>query len=365
MRIRLVVLATAATVCCLWGSIPIANADSAPLLALGNAAQSGKAQTVPYFSDSFSFDGTSYPYYMVGTDPETSRAITIVPTVIVPLRLSFADGYVADPGDAVARVLASPLFVPTRFASGYTQYGDAVRRAMFWSYDAHDGYHVLLAPPLVLPTVTLRVPAADGVVVPAGGAAGPPALGLHDEAETGVVSASWFHSVFPSLVGAHPDPHVLPIVLSRNVALSTDPIPDGYPTVGFHTAFLLPSAGTQERIETAIWASYEDPYAVIELPQILQNIDDLSHEVAEWMHDPFLNNVVPSWESPLPLANYFYGCSDLLETSDPLADVGVEVNGYQLPDAAFLSWFAHQVPSIGINGHYSFFGAFTEPAPLC
>lgn len=348
-----------------WLATAVAAADTGGLTTtLGRAAPNSGVLSIPYFSDSFTFDGVTYPYDMVGTDPRTSQSTTVVPTVIVPLRLVFADGNVSDPGDAVARVLASPLFKPAAFSSGYTQYGDAVRRAMFWKYDANTGYHVLLAPPLVLPTVTLHVPAADGVFLHGGDASGPPAFGFHLAVDAGVVSASWFYSQFDSVLGTTIAPRTLPIVLSRNVALSTDPIPYGAPTIGFHTA-LARTVGSTERIQTAIWASYADPSTITELPGILENTDVLSHEISEWLHDPFLNNTVPSWLSPDPLSAAVYGCSSLLETSDPITEVAGEIDGYELSDAAFLSWFAHQVPSIGINGQYSFFGAFTAPSPLC
>ena len=70
----------------------------------GGAVPAAGARTVPFFSDSFSFNGTTYPYTMVGTNPRTSNATTTVPTVIVPLRLVFADGQVAEPGTAVSQV---------------------------------------------------------------------------------------------------------------------------------------------------------------------------------------------------------------------------------------------------------------------
>jgi hypothetical protein len=75
--------------------------------------------------------------------------------------------------------------------------------------------------------------------------------------------------------------------------------------------------------------------------------------------------VVPTWQSPLPLSSFFYGCSNLLETGDVASDVGFQVNGYQLQDEAFFSWFAKQTPSIGINGQYSFLGSLTQPSPVC
>jgi hypothetical protein len=103
---------------------------------------------------------------------------------------------------------------------------------------------------------------------------------------------------------------------------------------------------------------------IIGLP-ILQNTDVLSHEVSEWLHDPFLNDVVPTWISPLPLSAAVYGCTSLLETGDAVGDLAFDVGGYQLQDEAFLSWFAHQTPSLGIDGQYTFLGALSAPSPLC
>src|SRR5205085_883509 len=34
-------------------------------------------------------------------------------------------------------------------------------------------------------------------------------------------------------------------------------------------------------------------------------------------------------------------------------------------DGAFLSWFAHQTPSIGIRDRYTYLGTLTSPSPLC
>jgi len=45
--------------------------------------------------------------------------------------------------------------------------------------------------------------------------------------------------------------------------------------------------------------------------------------------------------------------------------VSFTLEGYSLQDEAFLSWFAHTVPSYGIHGLYSYLGTFTEPADTC
>jgi hypothetical protein len=332
---------------------------------LGSARPAPGVRTIPFFSDSFAFGGMTYPYSMVGTNPRTSRATTTVGVVIVPLRFVFADGSVSDPGPAVRAVLASPLFVDATFSSGITQYADAIRRAMFWQEVAGTSYHVLLRRPRVLPTVTLHVPAPDGVFVHAGDPIGPPALGFHAAVDTGVVSDTWFFGLFDSILALAPDPTELPIVLSRNAALSGDPVPYGAPTLGFHSAASASMRNGGTAIQTGIWATYGDPNPIVELPGLLRNTDVLSHEVSEWMHDPFLSNTVPSWRSPLPLASLVYGCQSLLETADPMSDLAFDVNGYQLSDEAFLSWFAHQTPSPGIDGQYTYTGDVAAPSILC
>lgn len=342
-----------------------ASADLKLTKTVGGAQPAAGARTVPFFTSSFAYGGTAYPYTMVGTDPHAAPQTTTVPATIVPLRLVFPDGQVADVGSAVGAVTASPLFQPARFSSGTTQYGDAMRRAMFWTSVKGTGYHVLLGQPTVLPVQTLKVPAGQGAIVPAGAPLG--SVGgtqIHAAATTGVVSPSWFEPALDNLLASlHADPSGLTMILSRNVIES-----DG--VGGFHSAHNVTdsTSGTpsgQQRVRTWLWASYADPYFYAELPSIAQNIDILSHEVSEWLHDPFIGNAVPPWESPMPLAQAFYGCSSLLETGDAAADAGFVVGPYQLQDEAFLSWFARQSPSEAIGGRYDYLGLLGGVSPSC
>jgi hypothetical protein len=351
-----------------------ANASTGELTTtFGSTSPAPGARTIPYFSDSFSSGGVTYPYKMVGTNPRTSSATTTVPTVIVPLRFVFADGSVSDPGTTPSAVVSSPLFQGAKFTSGRTQYGDAMRRAMFWNFVAATDYHVLLGQPVVLPAQTLNVPQGQGVYLNAGDPIGPPSFGVHVAVATGVVSSTWFAGGGPSSNGAFGallaslklDPATVPIVLSRNVTVSTSPIPFGLPLVGFHSVTPSTAGNGSQQVQTSIWASYADPNWVVEFPNIVRNIHVLSHEVSEWLHDPFISNTVPAWRSPRSLPSAFYGCSSLLETGDPVVDVAFDMNRYQLSDEAFFSWFAHQTPSIGINGQYTYLGTFTEPSPHC
>jgi hypothetical protein len=337
-------------------SVGTVSANVGGTTTYGSAQPAPGARTIPYFTDSFTFGGVVYPYRMVGTNPRTSRATTTVPTLIVPLRLVFADGHVAEPLDVASRAAGSPLFQSARFTSGTTQYGDAIQRAMFWKYVAKTDYHVLLAQPLILPTQTLDVPQGQGTYLQAGDEILP---GFHAAVSMGIVSSSWFFNAYSHLlVNLQLDARTLPILLSRNVLLSGA-------TAGFHSFTYSAEGNGSQPVQTAIWVDYADPYTAKELPGIFGNVDTLSHEVSEWLADPFGDNVVPAWQSPLPLAASHYGCTSLLETGDPLVDVSFQMNGYQLQDEAFLSWFAHQTPSIGIKGQYTYLGTFGEPSPLC
>ena len=97
-----------------------------------------------------------------------------------------------------------------------------------------------------------------------------------------------------------------------------------------------------------------------------EDVSALSHELSEWLNDPpFTNNKVPSWMVP---SQPQYGCSNALETGDPLVGVVFTVHGFSnshLQDEAFFSWFARQSPSIAINGLYTYLGTFKTYSPHC
>src|ERR1041384_2368539 len=91
-------------------------------------------------------------YTLAGRDP-AKGGTTTVPTVLVPIKLSFESKKVAGkpfPMDAAAdvpRVLRSPVFAPFAFPSGGdTQYADALLRATF---PKAAGWHTLLGKPEV------------------------------------------------------------------------------------------------------------------------------------------------------------------------------------------------------------------------
>ena len=88
----------------------------------------------------------------------------------------------------------------------------------------------------------------------------------------------------------------------------------------------------------------------------------MSHELAEWLADPFVDNTVPFWDSPIAPQ---YPCNNFLEVGDPLVGIVQQVGGLTYQDEAFISFFTRDVPSIGWLGRYSWFGTFTAPSPSC
>jgi hypothetical protein len=307
-----------------------------------NDAPAVHARTVPTFEDSFTYAGQTYSYQMVGTNPRLSKRRTVVPTVIVPLRFVFADGSKFEPGKTTAQLRRSPIFRRAAFASGITQYGDAIQRAEFWPDTQNTRYHVVLRP-TVLPTVTVKVPAGHGMAATSsfGGT-----VGVLSEADFSgqVVPAVINHFRLP--------PSKLVIFWSYNVDLLPPSGPGAI--LGEH------SAGTDQTgtyVWTWAWSSW---HTADTAPPEEADVAVLSHEISEWYNDPFVSNVVPAWQA-LPS----YPCNPVLEVGDPLVGTTFTSNGYHLQDEAFLSWFARQVPSTAMGGMYSFLGTLTAPPAVC
>jgi chitinase len=131
------------------------------LLALSLQAASGQG-TVPTFKTT----AGQNTYTLLGQDP-AQGSTTTVPTVLVPISLSFeskkVDGKPAalDAAGSVPSILASPVFSDFAFASGNTQYADAMLRATFPK--AAD-WHTRLAKPEIKP-IAITVPLGYGYIL--------------------------------------------------------------------------------------------------------------------------------------------------------------------------------------------------------
>lgn len=328
-----------------------------------------QALAMPHWTSSFTSQGVTYPFTVIGADPSKGTSTTI-PTVIVPYRLIFPDGGVFDATtdlvDGVtplAGVVNSPIFQPVPWTMGptqvgTTQFGDAMMRANFWSYipGNRSGYHVLLAAPQILPVQVINVPVGEGyTTVDTGGV------------KVGVVDFAWLAE---TTVAATTNLGIPPQTLSIHLMSAVDGVDlDGGGALGFH--WELPTGTTTNPvIQTLIQASY---FSVNSAVASLGNHNGagtavLGHEIAEWLNDPAVDNLVPAWQEPA----FPHICNNnLLEVGDPLQDIsrgsGVSLNGrtYQLPEVAFLPWFAGERHSTAVNGWYSSLNTFSSPDTAC
>ena len=290
--------------------------------------------TIPIWHTSFVYNSTTYPIEIVGTDPATG-ATTLVASEIVPLRVVFSNGQALDASAETTALIASPIYASGSFADGATQFGDAVLRAEFWQSAQSSGYHVLLAPPAVEPAYTLQVPAADGST----------STGLHGVVK-GVVDFDWFVKAEEPIIVSQLaiPPTMLTIFLTKNIRLQNGRSSYG----GEHFSFDVQQGDERERF-TTVWAGATPG-----------DVNSMSHEIAEWLHDPFNENAVPPWATPGTM-----GCNKHLEVADPLVGTLFKVNGYVMQDVAYVDWFAREVPSVALNGNYDVLGRFTAPAADC
>src|SRR5882672_4860895 len=117
-----------------------------PRIANAEPAKDNPDVQIPIWTGTFMFNGQTFTYHMVGTDP-AGGASSSIPLVIVPLKFHFTDGTNLSASQTVCgdvkntkfRVKNSPVitktttFTPGGTNVGKTQYVDAYQRANFWS----------------------------------------------------------------------------------------------------------------------------------------------------------------------------------------------------------------------------------------
>jgi hypothetical protein len=315
-------------------------------------------RTVPFWQSSFGYEGVQYPFQMLGTAPSAGGQTTVVPTVIIPIDLTFHDvRHGATPylnGSSVAGAEAgSPLFNTATFAAtgDVTQYGDAVQRAEFAGVlGSPTAYHLLLAKPTIMPTAHIDVPAGKGYVDDP----------IGDGVSRGeITDGIWWRAQRHNLIDTYGvTPSQLVIMLTKDTAVGLD--------LGFHGARL-----SGNHIQTYIWDSWVSPRWAVPLglqPDFGLDTMSLGHEIAEWQNDPFVDNLTPPWSFSIPPV-FTNQCSDLLEVGDPLelAEFPITLGGntYHLQDIAFLPWFAREATSSAYNGRYSFTGTLETFSTPC
>ena len=307
--------------------------------------ESGKERSFQHFTSSFTYQGTNYPYTMVGYAPSSGKSTAIRP-VLIPLRMRFAffadEDIVFEPGVAVDNMLNSPLFNDAAFANGVGQFGEMLQRATFWNkMDSKRKWHVTFSRPRVLPTVDVLVEPDIGEVFQVGDPAA-----LLGNVRFGAMDST-IHTI---LQFSNIQPDELPIFVTYNVFADA---------LGYHDAFVVGQNDGTEVLQTLVYSSWLEPAIVGDL---LADVSTLNHEIGEWLNDPYVNNVVPPWNYPnISL------CADnpFLEVGDPQGNgpnfsdfptVPIVLGGYtyHLQDLVMVPWFAGEVPSSAQNGWYDF-----------
>jgi len=322
--------------------------------------------SIPHFTGSFSYAGNSYSYTMVGHHPSAHRA-TIVPTTYIPLSFYF-DEFIDQNGNNIAidtsvltgEIKHSPLFENAEYATGDTQFVDAQMRAEFYPLfnrdgdnDRDDNFHVLLAPPQTLIPVTIEVPPGSSQVYV-----------LPDGSYFALIDINFIDSQLNTLAQTEPiDVRSIPIFLGRNVVLGDffTGQPQDCCVGGFHTAFETNQKGNKTSVQTLVFSTSLDPDVADGIfgdPAVFSDINALSHEIAETLNDPFVNNVTPNYQIPgAPPGE----CQNTLEVADIIEDLSpdyteVTLHGftYHPQTLGLLQWFEGRKPSNAFDGDYSF-----------
>ncbi len=326
------------------------------------AIQQERVLSVPFFSDAFTFEDKRFPFTMVGHAPK-SGVTARVKTQLIAISMFF-EGYVDNAGDpiildvssVVPQVVNSPNFRQSSYRTGFTQFGDAVQRAEFF-HSMNSDWHTLLRPPEMLTPLTIYVPRGSATLyrIPSGKV-------------FAVVDTAFFISHLNTIIQTENlDISALPIALTTNVLLAPGGKIQTCCVLGFHTAFDTGISGDSVQVQTFLWASWMDAGI---FGGTLADVTPLSHEIQEWMNNPFGVNLVPAWTFP----NGVGGCQDNLETGDPIAVFAnsgspVTIDGftYHPQSHALLQWFRRNEQSDAVDGVFSFPDGtlLTGPAQSC
>jgi hypothetical protein len=353
------------------------------------------ATTIPHWTFQFTdpTNGVTYPITMVGTDPRVGGSTTIH-TVLIPLKMNFVaagqdpsslvnQGYVGfqpqfvnrtfDGTSKLAQTEASPVFsdylYPTDLGGDTGQLGDVYMRAQFNKIASN--YHVKLDY-TVAPTQTLDVPSAKGIAYERPVSQWRRTHGYQATADyTGLAEVNWFSTQLQSLMGSMQiSATTVPIFLTDNVLLYIKGSPIGYQNcciLGYHGAAMPLGHGTgtlngqgQQAVQTFMYTAYVTPgtysgfltdyTGARTAPRATRGLSDihaLSHEVSEWLDDPYTNNAVQPWKvASAPQ----YGCTSVLEVGDPVVGIWFGLTGNNLDarnsglwhpeDEVFAQWFA-------------------------
>lgn len=283
------------------------------------------------FNWTSSYNNRNYSTVIVGVDPRTPNATTTVTVAIFPIKMVYgaSNGNTTfDPStpyfgtfSTTEMIGMSPIFrgeldfTQGGTDLGKTQYIDAYQRGNFWEAIQHNRrYHILLEK-VTGPELTFNVPANEGSVI------SNPWSGI----PTGTADINWFDQQLQTVLARYTQiqPNMLPLFITENVYLTEG----GCCIGGYHSANQGAPGGQTYSYSTSIQQA--------DVPVFSQDIGALSHELGEWLMDPFTQN-----PSPCP-SNGILEVGDPLENGPNFGDYPYTIGGFTFhpQDLVFITWF--------------------------
>lgn len=287
------------------------------------------------------------PLKVVLVDISTNKEVILDPAAPLSVPVNFISGY-----SALDAVLDSPIFKNHDWTVGSThlgstQWGEATERASFLNYPGADftNWHVHLGP----------------------------------DQQTEQTIGGWFATPSSTTTGAYQVdeaalkpilellafsyaskyPNAVPILLTYNVEKSKG---TSCCSRGYH-AHITDKSGFNTPY---IWASYIESNPNPDL-------NALSHEVAEFMHNPMdINQVKPAWPEAGGTCNSSFEVGDPIESlsqSIRLFSIKMPTMTYNFQNVVTASWFMRPAVSFSVNKQYAFpnepDSEFKAPAKAC
>ncbi len=328
-------------------------------------------------------NGQQYSGVIVGQSPMGGNQTTTVPVVLIPVILKITQGGTVytfnpssgDPGclgngnTGLSLTTESPLFHSANFTLngvnvGDTQYGDAILRGEFWHYvQSEPSYHLSLSTStgsaLTISINAGRSGNTTAEVYNLSGSQCGDNTGTNPHGKIAVVNINTVDSLLQNYISAHSlNASQFPFFVLYNSAMSEGSANNlNYCCVlGYHNALGNPGqtygiADFEGRDQTVFSGTAD--------------VSAGSHEVNEWINDPYGSNPTPAWGN----IGQVSGCQSNFEVGDPLSGTlmpSVPLNGftYHLQELAYYSWF-YGGTSLGTGGKYSSNGTFGGSAKLC
>lgn len=320
----------------------------------------GGLRTLPNWTRPFSIAGQTYSYTLVGAAPGKALT-TVIPTVIVPIRLTVSDysvdgvhPLVFDGSKAIRPMLGSPIFQASPYAAGNMQFIDAMLHTEF--PDAPRPWHTLFSPSVAAPIDIVAPPGTVKVYTTKSGGL----LGLITDSS--IIDSGRQAPVNVWLRGASPETYVVFVTYNSLESFA----------FGYHSwSYAQKKTGAVVYTYTSWLDGLNDAFKI---PS--PDAATLAHEIAEVTHDPLITSRTLRWGDAFRGNRCF---QSLIEVGDAVEDApakqqlwkqtvqaGGTAKTYTLQTEALLPWFERLTPSPALGGAYSFpdFSSLTSAAPL-